>query len=563
MTTSLSAFKQASTPLPETYKLWPLYGAGFENLGKDGQMIDVLLPEPGPDQLLVRHDAVGICFSDIKVIRAGQNHPRIYRKMSESPVVLGHEVALTVVKAGANLQAHYHPGDRFIIQADIVVNGVGIAYGYEMQGGFSQYNIIDQRVLNGDGGNYLLPLQPTTGYAEAALNEPWACVLASYQVSYRTTWKEGGTLYIGGDGRGVQLGTAAQWRPGKIVLQVSDNNFNTQVHNWARPLGIPVTVKDEDSSSKFDDIVIVGSDADLAERMFARLAKGGVFNVVSGAGWHRNAQLDIGRLHYDQLALIGTDQSDLSAAYTPIRAELKKDGVAWMLGAAGPMGQMHVQRAVEMPSGPRKVVASNLGWARMAVLEQKMTPTARQHAVELVCVSEEQFPSASDMLHRLREETGGEGFDDVVVIAANAATAEMAMPLMREGGVMNVFAGLPRGTLSAFDLSMVTQKGVRFTGISGSSIEDLQQILDLTESHQIATNRSVVAIAGLEGVPAGLASVRDGVFPGKVVIYPQISGLPLTPITELKEKLPTVFAKLESDGSWTNEAEAELLLVML
>jgi threonine dehydrogenase-like Zn-dependent dehydrogenase len=33
------------------------------------------LPQPGPDELLVRHDAVGICFSDIKVIRAGENHP--------------------------------------------------------------------------------------------------------------------------------------------------------------------------------------------------------------------------------------------------------------------------------------------------------------------------------------------------------------------------------------------------------------------------------------------------------------------------------------------------------
>jgi threonine dehydrogenase-like Zn-dependent dehydrogenase len=51
-------------------------------------------------KLLVRHDAVGICFSDIKVIRAGENHPRIHRSMKEQPVVLGHEVALTVVEAG-------------------------------------------------------------------------------------------------------------------------------------------------------------------------------------------------------------------------------------------------------------------------------------------------------------------------------------------------------------------------------------------------------------------------------------------------------------------------------
>ncbi len=35
--------------------------------------------------------------------------------------------------------------------------------------------MIDQRVLNGDHGNYLIPVKPDTGYAEAALTEPWAC----------------------------------------------------------------------------------------------------------------------------------------------------------------------------------------------------------------------------------------------------------------------------------------------------------------------------------------------------------------------------------------------------
>lgn len=45
--------------------------------------------------MLVRHDACGLCFSDVKVIRAVERRPRIYRDMQ--PVVLGHEVSLTVV----------------------------------------------------------------------------------------------------------------------------------------------------------------------------------------------------------------------------------------------------------------------------------------------------------------------------------------------------------------------------------------------------------------------------------------------------------------------------------
>ncbi len=195
-TDKLSDYRRADETIPSSNRLWPLYGSGFENLGKEEKPIEVDMPEIGPDELLVRHDACGLCFSDIKVIKAGQTHPRIYREMSANPVVLGHEISMTIVKIGENLRDQYKVGDRYIIQADVFVNGVGYAYGYEIQGGLSQYNVIDQRVLNGDGGNYLLPVQPKTGYAESALTEPWACVIAAYQLKYRTGLKPKGTTWI-------------------------------------------------------------------------------------------------------------------------------------------------------------------------------------------------------------------------------------------------------------------------------------------------------------------------------------------------------------------------------
>ena len=40
------------------------------------------------------------------------------------------------------------------------MNGVNLAYGYMLQGGLSEYAVIDQRILNGDDGNYLIPVQP-------------------------------------------------------------------------------------------------------------------------------------------------------------------------------------------------------------------------------------------------------------------------------------------------------------------------------------------------------------------------------------------------------------------
>ena len=104
MTDKLTEFRNAAGPFPEENRLWPLYGAGFDNLGLEGQTIEAPMPTSGPDELLVRHDACGLCFSDIKVINLGENHPRIYRDMKAQPLTLGHEVAMTVVGVGEQLR---------------------------------------------------------------------------------------------------------------------------------------------------------------------------------------------------------------------------------------------------------------------------------------------------------------------------------------------------------------------------------------------------------------------------------------------------------------------------
>lgn len=110
------------------------------------------MPRPGSGELLVCHDACGLCFSDYKVLPAGQKHPRVYRDIRVDPAVLGHEVTVAVVGVGEDLCEQNHVGDRFVVQPDIHKDGVGYAYGHELQGGLSQYTVLDARVLDGDGG---------------------------------------------------------------------------------------------------------------------------------------------------------------------------------------------------------------------------------------------------------------------------------------------------------------------------------------------------------------------------------------------------------------------------
>ena len=111
--------------IPEKMLAWPLFGTGFEFFGKEDKPCVVNVPEIKDDELLVRIDAIGLCFSDVKLIRAGESHPRVISEnLATDPVIPGHEAVMSVVKVGAKLAKQYEVGQRFIIQADIYVNGI-------------------------------------------------------------------------------------------------------------------------------------------------------------------------------------------------------------------------------------------------------------------------------------------------------------------------------------------------------------------------------------------------------------------------------------------------------
>ncbi len=570
MTDTIKEYISGDTPLPDHNVVWPLYGAGFENLGQDGKPIDVPMPIYGPDELLVRHDACGLCFSDIKVIKLGEEHPRIYRKMKENPVVLGHEVSMTVVGVGKNLQKQYHPGDRFIIQADIYVDGVGYAYGYEMQGGLSHYGLIDRRVLEGDEGNYLLPIKPTTGYAESALTEPWACVIAAYGLEYRTKLKAGGTTWIIGaatnDTRSytISQGFDSASHPIRLLLTNVPSAFAKQLKSQAQSLGIEVIdVADVANPpiEQVDDIVLLGADADTVEKVSPRLADKAVFAIVADQKFARQLKVDMGRIHYNGWVYVGTTTADIARAYrdVPVRSALKGGGSAWFVGAAGPMGRMHVQRALQIPNGPKTVICTDVSDHRLEDLKNSFMPEAKANGIDYICINPMKDPEAYKALMNPYLENG---FDDIVVLAPVPALISDSARYLAQEGVMNVFAGVARGTMAEMDLSDVYLKQTRWIGQSGSTIQDLRTMLEQEESGVLSTNRAVAAIGSLNATRDGLKALQDAVFPGKVVIFPHIKEFPLTALSDLKDKLPTVYAKLEN-GQWSSEAEKEFLRIML
>jgi threonine dehydrogenase-like Zn-dependent dehydrogenase len=600
MTDKLTNFRRADAPLPERNRLWPLYGAGFDNLGLNDQPIDVPMPPYGPGELLVRHDACGLCFSDIKVITLGEQHPRIYRDMRANPVTLGHEIAMTVVGVGENLREQYHVGDRFTIQADVFVDGVGYAYGYEIQGGLSLYNVIDQRVLNGDGGNYLLPVQPSTGYVESALTEPWACVTAAYGLTYRTMLKPGGTAWIiGGEGRtdspAPETGQLDAPRatlpadqdcqsfldecchPARLLLSNVPAAFDATLRQQAAALGMEVLdVADlaHPPVTPVDDLVLLHPDPDLIERVSPHLADFGVVALLGTEPLSRKVNVDIGRVHYNRWVYVGTTSHDVARAYAdvPVRSALKPGGRALFVGAGGPMGRMHVQRAIEVAGAPAVMVCSDVSDLRLNDLRDSYAAEAAAKGIEFICLNPMDKEAYAAGMARfaphpaspLRGERGAEGgFDDIIVLAPVPAVIADAAQWLAPRGVMNVFAGVARGVTTQLDLSDAYLKDARIIGHSASTIDDLRLMLHQAESGELSPNRSLAAVGSLSAAKDGLEAVRDTVFPGKVVIFPHIRELPLLTLHDLAEDLPSVHALLKDGREWTVEAEAEFLRIML
>ena len=571
MTSKVDQYR-ANVDIPRTTRAWNIYGAGLENFGRDGQPEEFTVPEPGDDQLLVRIDSVGMCFSDVKIIKQGRHHPKLYnRDLVNDPSRLGHEVALTVVEVGEALRDTYRPGQRLAVQPDIYQDGKSTAYGYTIPGGLIQFHLIGPEVLDTDEGACLLPVEDDFGYAEASLLEPWGCVLAAYTQRRRLEPKEGGIMWIIGQPGDTNAYHFSDYldRPARVVLTDAPDSLRealsesgTQVveRNGISAQSVAALAEELTDRAGFDDIVLLSPhSAEMVGEVAKTVARRGTLNMVGKTPLDDLVQADVGRLHYDYIAFVGTTGPDITAAYGEARnrCELRDQGVAVFLGAGGPMGQMHVQRAIEMPNGPKTIIATEVSADRLEVLRQSFAPLAEEHAVEFHLFNP---TTADESLHDfVMNLTDERGADDVVVSVPAASLMEEAASLMNPDGMLVLFAGVPNGTYAAVNLSNVYLHNAQYTGTSGLTIQDQVQVLERATAGTLSPERVVAAVGGLDAARDAMQAVIEGRYPGKVVVFPQIEQLPLMGLAELSEAYPDIGEKLGEGHVWTKEAEEALI----
>jgi D-arabinose 1-dehydrogenase-like Zn-dependent alcohol dehydrogenase len=331
-----------------------------------------------------------------------------------------------------------------------------------------------------------------------------------------------------------------------------------EVADWA------VLKAEQTADAGFDDILVLGTvPAETVEQASAALANHGIVNLSAAGEFSRKLSLDIGRIHYNWHYYLGASSGLPADAYEETRtADLVPGGLAWFIGGGGPMGQMHVQLAVQHPRPPRKIVATDIDAERLQSVQDRFGADAAARGVELIILNPKEL-GAAEFDARLREISEGRGFDDIVSLVPVAALIEHAADFLADGGWFNIFAGVARGTMANLDVNAISRRRVRYLGSSGSSIADMRQTLEKVESGELSTNASLAAIGGMKAAREGIAAVKEGRFPGKTLIFPLIPDLPLTTLPELKTSYPTVYAKLKDGQFWTKEAEEELLRLLL
>jgi len=555
-----AAYGDVPPKAPNRTLAWNVYGKGVESVGRDGKPEWVDVPAPSKEQILVRVDAVGLCFSDVKLIRLGGEHPKLYgRDLAKEPTRLGHETAVTVVAVGSDLVSKFHPGQRLAIQPDIYSSGRSTAYGYTIPGGLIGYHVLGPEVLAADDGAYVTDITERLGYAETALTEPWACVEAAYTQRRRLTPAAGGRAWVVGrpdDDRTYVFGNALA-HSREIVSSGLRDDVAAAVRSAAPKAA--VSVMDEAAvAGPFDDIILLGPrSASLVSRASDALAFRGLMNLVGDEPLDGPVDIDIGRIHYHYTAYVGSRGPDVSASYGEARnrAELRSGGVALFVGAAGPMGQMHLERALKMPNGPATLIAVDLDRERLAAAASRMEPIASALGRRLVVTT---VAGEEELVALVARETKGRGADDVIVTAPTAAAVTQAARVMAGDAMLVLFAGLPVGTRASLDISRVYLHGAQYTGTSGSRIADQALVVRKTIAGQLSPARAVAAVGGIEAAAEGLRALVEGRFAGKIVIFPQLRGLPLTSLEDLASSDPELASALGPGGTWTSDAEAVL-----
>ncbi len=213
-------------PIPEK-----MLAMVLEAPGRPLRLLEVPVPRPGPEQVLIRVGACGVCRTDLHIVDGELTEPKL-------PLIPGHEIAGTVAAVGPGVQK-FRSGDP--IGVPWLGYTCGVCHycrqgrenlcdhpaftGYTLDGGYAQYTVAHQGY-----GFHLPPDYP------AAAAAPLLCAgLIGYR-SYRLAGEAVARLGIYGFGAAAHITVQVAVHQGKRVYGFTRPG-DTRTQEFARSLG--------------------------------------------------------------------------------------------------------------------------------------------------------------------------------------------------------------------------------------------------------------------------------------------------------------------------------------
>lgn len=176
------------------------------------------------------------------------------------------------------------------------------------------------------------------------------------------------------------------------------------------------------------------------------------------------------------------------------KLEIKPGDVVTIIGA-GPIGLMHLKLARLF--GVSKVIMSEISEQRIKMAEKM----GADYVIN---------PIEEDIEKKVMELTGQRGSDAVIVAVASPQAQKDALRIVRRGGRINFFAGLPAGKeIVEINTNIIHYKQITVLGTSMPDIHDFKKMLDILSSKIIDVRPLITHTFSLQdGITAVLMALR-------------------------------------------------------
>jgi len=284
------------------------------------ELKESLIPSVEKGSMLVKVESCAICGSDLRIFKDG--NPRI-----NPPRIIGHEISGEVIEIGEGV-LNYKKGDIISTGADIPCgecdhckNGrsnccdINYAIGYQFDGGFSQYMLLDPLVVKHG------PIQVVKNGVDpniAALTEPLACCINGYE---RGLIKPDSTIVVFGGGPiGLMLCLLAPLYQAKsvILIEPSDDRLEfakskiNSINHFINPIkNDPVKKIMQITNDIGAELIFTANPVpETHEQAVKVVSKRGVVNLFGGLPkTAREIKILSNSIHYKEAYLTGSHGS--------------------------------------------------------------------------------------------------------------------------------------------------------------------------------------------------------------------------------------------------------------